>query len=68
VPTFIRYRGENAGATEDEERLQAKLAMFVSVCKGWIVEAEERDMDGDVIEEVKQAHEHIREAFRILDE
>lgn len=53
---------------EDEERLKAKLAMFVSGCRGWVAEAEEQDMDGDAIEEVKQAHEHVREAFRILDE
>ncbi|WP_175416958.1 hypothetical protein [Natrinema pallidum] len=53
---------------EEEERLKAKLAMFVSGSKGWVAEAEEQDMDGDAIEEVKQAHEHIREAFRILDE
>ncbi|SER51949.1 hypothetical protein [Natrinema salaciae] len=53
---------------EDEERLKAKLAMFVSGCKGWVAEAEEQDVDDDAIEEVKQAHEHIREAFRILDE
>jgi len=52
---------------EDEERLKAKLAMFVSGSRGWVAEAEEQDMDEDAVEEVKQAHEHVREAFRILD-
>jgi len=53
---------------EEEERLKAKLAIFVSGSKGWVAEAEEQDMDGDAIEEVKKAHEHVREAFRILGE
>ena len=53
---------------EDEERSKAQLAMLMSGSKGWVAEAEEQGMDGDAIEEVKQAHEHIREAFRILDE
>jgi hypothetical protein len=52
---------------EDEERLKAKLAMLVSGSKGWVAEAEEQDMDADAVEEVKQALEHVREAFRILD-
>ena len=46
---------------EDEERLMAQLAMFVSGSKGWVAEAEEQDIDGDAIEEVKQAHEHVCE-------
>ena len=51
---------------DDKEKLKARLAMIVSGSKGWIGEAEEQDVDDEVIEEVEQAHQHAREAFDML--
>lgn len=51
---------------DDKEQLKAQLAMFVSGASGWIDEAEDADVDAEVIEEVEQAHEHAREAFDLL--
>ena len=59
---------ENAGAMDDRERLRAQLAMFVSGSKGWIDAAKGEGLDEDVIEEVKEAHQHAREAFQILND
>lgn len=53
---------------EDEERLAAQLAMFVSGSGGWIGKAEDAGVDDAVIEEVEEAHQHAREAFSLLRE
>lgn len=51
----------------DQEQLKARLAMFVSGVSGWLDAAEEERLDADAIKEVEKAHEHARNAFRILE-
>jgi hypothetical protein len=51
---------------EDKERVKARLAMIVSGSSGWITEAKDADVDDEVIAEVEEAHEHVREAFDML--
>lgn len=53
-------------AMTTEEKLKARLAMFVSGSKGWISGAEEQDIDDEVIDEVEEAHAHAKKAFDLL--
>lgn len=55
-----------ATAMDDKEKLKARLAMLVSGASGWITEAKDADLDDEIIEEVEEAHKHVREAFDLL--